>query len=737
MKRFIKLFICLVLITIINIINSHESIIHGDEIDNPNEFINITPIDVPDYEKIVFITDDTYVYQDTKVYLSSIYGTIYICDYDLVNVKCKDDFIYVLVNDAINFCNYIYKIDSAYNVIDNVRIKDMKVLDMIIEDVIFLCGENNGDAYIALVDLEMYRCGDYYLAGDGIEEFTSMVFSNNRLYLSLYSEGISNNRIIPSFGKNNEHKSVLVIYDYVIDELEYNHYVDVSFGESEEYLKVSYINNLIYLHLISENKSFILTYDEENDSLNFVDSLTNTYCLFGLSNYKHKDLILNLYETATGVYLQEASYRYFLPSIKGVTSSFVYLGNLYLYSSNLNKLFKVSEYEVLISNTYKSSKDSFDINSTSHFSIKSFFEPLEFKYVSSSPKFLKQISGVYEVSYEALKLDGTKITHTTKNILEDYANFIDGGVYKSGKVLKFLGSATLDGVPVYNGHVINEEGMHKILITRCDNKVLEFNIYIVNDYYKDSNDEYTPSMILSNNDTYDYQIKLSNVENVLDVVVNDKKYHDFEYIDDVLHIYLHKISSVDTFLINSITYQNNGLNNTLDINERLNIKFIDSSMLLDIYRESSNNELLLNIKVTDPHQSFNYLKLTNTSDNSEVIVTDDFDLSILKTNNIKVSLVYNYGSKCECVDLCDYKTKDDFLKGKVNVSYDSGKINNIDITCTSPNGEVSAFGTVNEILEVKNKVPLLKIIIALSVVIILGSFIYVFIYKKRKLKKAL
>ena len=243
-------------------------------------------------------------------------------------------------------------------------------------------------------------------------------------------------------------------------------------------------------------------------------------------------LSLSVYLRITRVLLSNTSRKSQLTNnnFKGISDFKIIKGKLYLFGIN-NKLLieEYLEYEVLKNETKYLNIYDLDYQDTSNIIIESWFEKLNISIGNIEPYFEKKNSGNYNVEY-LVEHEDESIT-TIDGILEisEFTNFIDQGIYNTGKVLEFFGTAKLNGETIYYGTELNEEGEYDIEITNANMQTTNYHIYIVDSYYKEEkvvNTNYsniykshTLESAFVNIEIGDYDIK--------NVIINDEVYNDY------------------------------------------------------------------------------------------------------------------------------------------------------------------------------------------------------------------
>ena len=689
-------------------------------------------------------------YEDVIAVNSESYVGVYKTDSELVINDEVFLFEGYTVNTIVDSINNIYLVCNDLNsstiIMFNKFSKTYELLcldDTYIDKIydinksIFIIGSMNNNGLIMNLDYDLNLITKKTFNSDGNMLVNNLIV-DDYIYITIYKDGITNNSDFISHGNYLDKKSILVKLDFNYQIIN-TYYFDED--SCDEIVKSIFIkDNFIKVLLKTSKKHYIYNLDKDLSTASYY-SLDIKDDIELINHYKstNDDLLIN---KTKSILLRanpsEINIINEFNNFKGISDFKIIKGKLYLFGIN-NKLLieEYLEYEVLKNETKYLNIYDLDYQDTSNIIIESWFEKLNISIGNIEPYFEKKNSGNYNVEY-LVEHEDESIT-IIEGILEvsEFTNFIDNGIYNTGKVLEFFGTAKLNGETIYYGTELNEEGEYDIEITNANMQTTNYHIYIVDNYYKEEkvvNTNYsniyksnTLESAFVNIEIGDYDIK--------NVIINDEVYNDYEIIDNVLSIEFHKSFNKSYYKLNGLNVNNNGHESYIPINIGYIINFLKDAPSLHINPTIEEKLFSLDINVLDEEKSFMYLKAV-TNDFSKIITNSDSFI----TKDLKLYLVY---------EISDNKTHE-ILISQINhtiptnvniyLNYEDGKLNliNLDYNIdTKYINELVAYNTsyLDYYKKLKHNSFLPNVIfISIGIIIFIGGSFCVYLLIK-KVKK--
>lgn len=615
-------------------------------------------------EEYVGINDEnSYLYFDNNIYTFEGYlvsslvesvNSIYLC----CNSKS--------VSTIITF-NKFNK-TTSYQTFEDIFIE--KIYD--INSSIYLIGSIDNNGLILNLDYELNILSTRCFEGDG-KILVNNLLIDDYIYLSIYKDGITNNSEFINHGNYLDKKSILVKLDFEYRILN-TYYIDED-STDEVVINLLKDQNTIKFLLKTSDKYYIYK----------LDSNLNNSKYYSLKTTNDIELIMHYKSTLDDLIIDKTNKELLRVNKDDVLaikefSDYSYIfdykiidGNLFLYgSNNCIKITKFDEYEVIKNEVKTLNIFNLDYLNTSNIVVESWFELLNIKVCDIEPYFEKTKHGTYNVTYliEHQDMTVSKINGEIK--VESFTNFIDNGVYKVGKVLEFFGTANLSGETIYYGTLLNECGEYDIEITDVNNHKTLYHIYIVDDYYKEEKVINTSALDIYQNTAF-VNVDTMGLE-VLNVIVDDQVYNDYQIIDNTLIIRFPKSSDVLSFYFNGITFNNNGEEYYYSIEKNYTFNYIKT--IPSIYLNPSIEETNLNLRIDvgDSDKTFMYLKAV--SSNKEEIITSNYKIT---DRDVKLYLVYNLGNNKLQEVLISNIIHNIPTYTDIIVSYENGSLSSINI----------------------------------------------------------
>ena len=258
-------------------------------------------------------------------------------------------------------------------------------------------------------------------------------------------------------------------------------------------------------------------------------------------------------------------------------------GYLEIYYLEQNCIYKISlcEYHIDFIKDKKVEYNDKTYKNTDHFKVDSFFTNYEFEYDDELNKDIKLTkSDIYTAYYKDIIDDFEVIVSTNYNVIP-FRNVVNDGIYERGYVVNFSDILYINDIEVYPGEVLNQTGEVRIKHVTKE-ETIEFNIYVVDNYYKEFIINYQTSDIeLSPNSIYEYKLELSEFKEVKYIYVDDKIYPFNQYDKVIILEFLSSNSNnIQTYNLNYVEFIDGTIYN---INDKIKIKNLKKLPIIDIY----------------------------------------------------------------------------------------------------------------------------------------------------------
>ncbi len=595
-----------------------------------------------DFNVLNVLDENIYIGMD-KSYIKEL--DMYIDEIIVDYVSTSD--AYYLISDHPLKDNFI-KIDiNTKAIISSDIIFEVKDITYYKESV-YVVGCDAGDGCIYKYNAKLELVSRHLYGGEGFEQFEKIKIINDKIYVIGLKDAISKYSPFINCGNIGEKKSFLVKLNLgcVIENTFY-------FNEKTNFEKVSDIH-------ISEDYLLIINTDE-NDSyyqykLDYNLGLIERFCLndyldadyYDIVSYTDRGLYIYLYlKNNTINYLVFSSgviYSNYIKDLQQLYYSSLDKGVLKIITMNLDEfiLTSIQEYHIIELNEKEVAYPATNYKSVNHFSIESYFEELEFEYSEDNDINLLT-SGMYQASYVATRFNGEEIQINTPFKVLSYINVINEGIYPSGYKLIFTDQVYVNNEEVYMGEALKEEGEYKIY-HNVENNIIEYTIYIKDNYNKDLSVNCTHSdYIINNGGIFSYTITLNQEKIVKQVIVNDKDI-SFSQDENIINIQFNSldITGINNFNIQKIVFNDDSI---LDVNERFSVNVMKRTPLVEVEADTEG----ISFNITDIDEAildivFRYYK------NGELIKIDktylnDFELFPSESyDDLKVVMLYELGT---------------------------------------------------------------------------------------------
>lgn len=538
--------------------------------------------------------------------------------------------------------NLIYQADLTTEELNLTEISDLNNYNLnargmiIYNETIYAYGEIENDAAVIALTLEDDELNQIILGGTANELFMDAFVLNQKLFLIGEKDSISHESPLQNVGLPNTKKIFILSYDLNLDEqLDQIYFNQIE--TSEEYLNYLIKDDYFYIKL----NSSILKIDE-NLNLLIQDQTVNCDLDKNYFLFETKNKIKTIIENNKKITLDNIN----LTNIEGnISLTKVYNGNLIIYTINQNKIntYKISEYHIEKNDIVTTNRLYPEINFQNKLIINSYFEKLKIEINNLNPTLLKNIDGVYDITYKITKEDGTFFLIDGKYELKPFINIVEGGIYQIDKELLFYGNAKLNGQIIYNGYKVKEEGNYELKITNANNKETTYHFKIIENYYKD--DEcitIKPDIVINKNKNFKININFKKDKNttIKELWINSSKYENFSVQDQQIAINLTSDTkySVKNYHIDKIVYEEDQLYE-YPINENYVVMTLKDNPEIYMEKEINNQKITLNYEFNDQDKSFNYLKTELYNGNDLVGVNYNYFNSKIKIMNLDLKQI--------------------------------------------------------------------------------------------------
>lgn len=677
-----------------------------------------TNIILPSEKNVFILSSEEFVYNEgDSIYYFSPSSKFIISKGELIKATKYDNYLLIITPSKIIHFDLLKGEKKEVSL-------DIVINDFVIhDDFLYLVGVLDDDAYIKKYNLELNLIKEFKICGESFESARKIVVSNNYLFVYIYRDALSANSSLVNVGMLGDKKSVIIKLNLELLP-EGAFYLNEETSDEKISSLVENVNG-ISLILNTQEKSFLYDLDMNLNLINYFEIDKNLILLPTLKDEFNYLGILN--NKLINFNISSINYIY---EAEDINSYLIKDG--YFYFTIKNKLYKLFQYEYANASPFVTNYFS-DINNPNLKISSNFFIPdLEIVDNISDSDF-----GKYKVHYYDKVVPFVNIE--MEKIILPYTNFVNEGIYKKGKVLKFNGSARLNQEPVYNGKVLDIPGEYDIIIKDLNGNAFCYHIYIVDDYYKII-DYPNISSDIEVNPKEDIIIEIpgfSDSEEILEINMIGATYKDYYIGGDILYIKIPPLEDkIKSIYIDNIIFKSiNGINK-INVNKNLVIKekIVEPSFS---YEETLElDKVIINLNITDPDKTFLYLSCNddiiydncNKSYNEKSLNIDicfEIDGEVIKKNileldeekNFNIDYIFNYkeGHIDKIIITINSHDEESFTKlmvGKRNVGVFYSDLENENI----------------------NKI-ILKISISIVVVSIVIISVCLIINKKRKLKK--
>lgn len=631
-------------------------------------------VDITNFDKAEIIDDNLYVYEcDSKIY---VYNgkSIKITEGILISIDCFENNIYILLSQ--NEEEYIYIFDLKKKLINSFLVENGIYQKLKVHSNIYIVGSINDDAAI----LEYTDKGDLVshkkFGGSGEEEFIDIFFMNDNIFIAGHKDAISYDSCFNNVGNINEKKSFLVRLDKSF-EIEETFYLN-NFKPIEKINSFFYSGNNIHVllacddltiqYLFNINLELISKYSLDNNEYKFIEEIK------GVPNDSITLYLAKSNSEYFFVYYDLESYnKYLFKDIKSVFDCKVINGSLtLLYKNESLHVYQLRHFKILENNDIFITKFYSSMDVKEHLKYISFFTNYSFTMTSIEPVFDKSKTGIYEAVYSANNGIFEDITVNTKVIVDKFVNIIDKGIYPTGYVLEFFGSAKLDGKLIHYGTKVETEGNHILEIIDINNKSTFYEFCIYKDY-KFNNLSYMISNAydVTIGNTQAIFIELKNVNSIKEVIINGEKYKNYSYSNNKLVIVINSKScpSIDNYFIDYITTD---IDTRIDIKKNITLRTIKDVPNITVNKTTGLNDLSVELTTNSQYLSFMYLEILEYEKLDLVNTKYVYNMSNFNsdykgiTKNIIINYVYTLGDgRLIKRNILDYKLDDN-----VDITFD-------------------------------------------------------------------
>lgn len=686
---------------------------------------------------------NTEIYQEeNKFYLKEfdIYkeGTI-------IGYYKKENYIYIIFNK--NDSTYLEMYNNQLEIIDSIKVNTLANDSIIYNNLIYIIGSRNNDASISTFTVDLEYISTYDYGGEGYEEFIGIGLINEQIYLYGLKDGISHNSCFANSGNNEDIKSFIISIDdnfqidkslYLNKNTKYETIDNIIINNNNIYFLLNCTDNSFYHYTLSSDLEIIESFNIQE----YID-VKNIYLLDSYNLINNKVYIYvnneNLYYS---VFDNKILYTYKITEFDERSEILNIYNNegvveIY-YKSNMDiHCIMLTEYHIVYNNekviTYKDNS----YLDTSHFKVDSFFEELKFTYDQTLNESINlNISGEYDAYYVADTSHDDIIIKTKYKVLT-HLNIVNEGIYKKGYQLEFLDKLYVNNEKAYPGQLLDKPGEYSIK-HETKEKINEFKIYVVDDYYKEFDINYKYSeLMLNKGSIYNVEIHLSEFKKVKEVIVNNNAYPFIQNDKKItLQLNLNESNIIKDYNIDYLVFEDDSVCN---INEKVNIKVLKQKPIIDIYYD----ERIIDYQIKDIDKTINdvlikyynsheLIKIEKTYLKNQTVFIDHncTKIEIILqyedgTSNIYEEVLYlvevNTKSKKEELLFIDFLFNDESING---IKIENKDSLNLDFNTTSINNiELELFPKKNNSLKV-------ILICVLSTVVIILSSVGIFLYKK-------
>lgn len=612
---------------------------------------------------------------------------IYEFDQNINNILEKEDYQVMVGNDTSYLVKgqIIYQVNGIvtdfqiydnqfYFLLDNSLVvsdltdelvlklpKDIKYLSLSVQnELIYLCGNKNNDAYLEIYSLTFEMVNSYQLGGDGFEQFIEVYPFQDGYYLIGEKDSTSFNSPFKNVGGVGTRKVFMV---YLEEEKIINEVYFDGGKQNEFYNQSIFQDDSIYI-LVSSNIVYRLDLN-----LKILPMIEYNGQIFQIiSNYQEEILYFDV-ENNNELYLNHQ--KFYVTSGK-IANIIIRNGECIIFTikNQIVKEISLSEYHILKNDSLICNKYYYDLTTLANLKVESYFERLEKKIISYDPFFQKQLDGEYKIKYQITRENGNTFLLDGNLIVQPFVNIIDNGIYPVNKELYFFGNAKLNEVEIFNGYKIIKPGNYHLELTNANGITCSYNFLVLENYYKsDDTVTFDSDYLVYPNEELIIQVKLDLQENQIinKVFVNGLDYDDFQVDGSVLSI---KITgkgfySIDSYTIDKIVYYDQGYHELL-VGKNFTVKTIKKLPKIDVSQSVDEQLIKLDYNIQDLQQSIIAMKIVIYDDNNLVgtfyhYLNQEPNITILnkvKKPIIKHFLTFYDGNSYREQLLCEYQSNE-------------------------------------------------------------------------------
>lgn len=644
-------------------------------------------------QTIINLTPEIYGYTVNSYSYLNYNGTSYPLEKGLIT-SLTDDTNYMYAVLMLENDSFVLRI-SKHNLNIEKKLLDKTSIHkcLINNNQLVIVGCKDEDAYIAIFDSSLNITKEKIYGGSGKECFKELVIIEDYYYMNLYRSGFSKDSCFVQVGDYGCFKSAIVKCN---NDLEI---VDVCYlnedTNNEQIKNLTIQKNRLIFNLITSSNNYIYDLDLNLTNYNKFNLDEKYYNYNLLPHLKSQNGYLSIGDNGGNIELIFNNDVIYSIPFSNMQDYYIHLGYLYISVVSDEKIIlkRIEEFEIIKQEPLYCDHDYYDEYDTNTFQIESFFDKYDFSYKLASPYLEKLIHGKYDITYEAIKSDGSIFTFINTMIVLPYTNFIDQGIYEVGKVLEFFGHATMDNKKIYYGEILKETGEHVIEITNVNGDKETYNIYVVNNYYNSDNIAYIPTdvdVFCGQNATITMEIP-NGLDSIEKLVINNEEYTSYVCKKDSIDIlFSSSVPLRKVYVINSISYYKNNKLYHQEIGKRLSISFLKKEATLEVNKEHTKDNTILDYKIMDTDQTFMYMKLVkyvNGKIEYEKKIIDDysFEDELHNFSTYKLFFVYNLGkSKLLEKEVFNYQIENEHISMNFKVNYVNGSISNVILKLLNP-----------------------------------------------------
>lgn len=592
------------------------------------------------------------IYYDNYLYLL-IYNNYYqILKYDLSNYKIKNKLGF---DEEISSINIIDNTIFVTGRVDNhgfIRNYNLDLNDEFLLE--YMMNNSNNDLIKNIEKVGIYYYAEIYKEAEVTStDIYSTDIEGTKCHLIKFNPNLTINKVL---------------------------YLDEG-GSDEEIIDIYYLEDRIFLSLDSDEKHYyVIDYD-----FNIINYLNHHLVRSNLiPNYQDDSFISLANDNEISIYqneklIHELNYQYY--DDYQVVNGFLYI---YVRDNKEIKIIKIKEYEILKNDPSYNNRYHMVYERMNNIEVKSLFGNLNKEISDIKPYFDKTINGIYDATYNIKFQDESSIKINNQIIIDEYTNFIDGGIYPTGFMLEFFGHASIDDKIIYNGHIMNQQGNYLIKIKDANETIKTYKIHIIDNYYQKKNIVHlTSDDIVRIGEITSLDIILNEPYQINKLIINDQSYNNYHQIDNHLYInFNNEELGYKSYYIEYLTYNIASIERKMIIDKLYNVTVINQNEVINIEKIIDYQDLKLNIKNNDYQRNFMYLKISN-NDYDNLIIVNNNNLN-LSTISLKISIIYlDYDQKMIEYELINMDS-DNKINIDFNFNYQSNYLDELNINLSLP-----------------------------------------------------